>query len=181
VSHRPVPAPSGYRDLASGFVPRSAPGSPALPVRLAQVLFLRCAAHLPVTLRRQRPGYLAAEVARRFASALQDVGGDLSTVAATADVFVPAGLAALPTADLVVTDLPYGEQTTWQGVAPPAGEALSVMLRSLCRVLPNHAVLALCARTQQISFDSLVPSLDRLRLGHPAPFLGRVGDMRGAW
>ena len=23
--------------------------------------------------------------------------------------------------------------------------------------------------------------LDRLRLGHPTAFLGRVGDMRGAW
>lgn len=91
-----------------------------------------------------------------------------------------AELAALPTADLEVTDLPYGEQTTRPGAAPPAGEALSVMLRSLCRVLPDHAVLALCARTRRISFDRPVPSLDRLRLGHPAALLGRVGDMRGA-
>ena len=93
---------------------------------------------------------------------------------------MPAELAALPTADLEVTDLTYGEQTTWPGAAPPAGEALSVILRSLCRVLPDHAVLALCARTRRIPFDRPVPSLDRLRLGHPAALLGRVGDMRGA-
>jgi len=47
VRYRYATGPADYRDLASGFVLRSAPGQPAFPVRLAQELFLRSAAHLP--------------------------------------------------------------------------------------------------------------------------------------
>lgn len=57
--YRPATARSDHRDLASGFVLRSAPGYPAFPVRLAQELFLRAAAYLPV-----RVGHRAAFLGR---------------------------------------------------------------------------------------------------------------------
>lgn len=129
MSHRPVPALRYCRDLASGFVLRSVPGTLRSRSGWPRCRFYRLAERERELRERahpyQRPGYLAAaEAARRFTSALQDAGGDLPTVAATADVFVPADLAALPTADLVVTDVPHGEQTIWEDAAPPAGEAL---------------------------------------------------------
>jgi len=40
MSYRMVPVRADHRDLASGFVLRSAPGHPAFPVRLAEELFL---------------------------------------------------------------------------------------------------------------------------------------------
>jgi hypothetical protein len=45
MQYRLAVAQSEYRDLASEFVLRSAPGCPAFPVRLAEDLFLRCTAH----------------------------------------------------------------------------------------------------------------------------------------
>jgi hypothetical protein len=235
------------RDLASGFVLRSAPGHPAFPVRLAQELFLRSVAELPggrpLTLwdpccgsgylasvlgilyrpslaevvcsdvsaaevalalgnlalltnrglaeREQelraraaaygKPGYVeAADAARRLAQELAAGGGDLPSVGAVADVFDPAALAALPAADLVITDVPYGQQTSWQGLAPPEDEALAALLRALCQVLPGHAIIALCARARRISFGRPVPALARLRVGHRAAFLGRVANIKAA-
>ena len=238
---------SDYSDLASGFVLRSAPHYPAFPVRLAQELFLRCAAHVgvqgPLTLwdpccgsgylavvtgllNRPRLGRLMcsdvspdavalaarnlalltaaglaererellgraaqhgkedyaerAAAARRLAAELQEAGGDLPGAAVVADVFDPVALAALPAADLVITDVPYGEQTSWQGSAPAAQDALGALLRSLCQVLPEHAVVALCARQRRISFDPPVLALERFRIGHRAAFVGRVAEMRAA-
>jgi len=248
VSYRYATAPADYRDLASGFVLRSAPGQPAFPVRLAQELFLRSAAHLPAgprlsiwdpccgsgylaavlgllcrprldrvicsdisagavalaagnlalltgaglaererdlrerAVRYGKPGYLeAARAARRLAGQLRETGGDLPGSAERADVFDPAGLAALPAADLVITDVPYGEQTSWQGPAGPDDQPLPSMLRSLCQVLPPHAVVTLCARARRISFGRPVPALERLRLGHRSAFIGRVADLRASW
>lgn len=72
-----------------------------------------------------KPGYTqAADAARRLAGDLRAAGGDLPSAVATVDVFDPAGLAQLPTADLVITDVPYGEQTRWQGVTRPATMSL---------------------------------------------------------
>ena len=129
-----------------------------------------------------KPGYTeAADAARRLAGELRAAGGDLPSAVATVDVFDPAGLAQLPTADLVITDVPYGERTCWQGVAPPGDDVLSVLLQSLCQVLPEHAIVTLCARARRVSFGRPVPALERVRMGHRAAFLGRVADIKATW
>jgi hypothetical protein len=87
----------------------------------------------------------------------------------------------LPPADLVITDVPYGEQTSWPSPAGLAGQPLPAMLRSLCQVLPPHAVVTLCARARRISFGRPVPALERLKLGHRSAFVGRVTDIRASW
>jgi 23S rRNA (guanine2535-N1)-methyltransferase len=247
MQYRLAVARSEYRDLASGFVLRSAPGFPAFPARLAEELFLRCAAHAtasgPLTLWDPccGSGYLAtviglsnratldrilcsdvspdavtlasrnlalltaaglegrerellgrasefgkqeyaerAAAARRLYEVLQASGGDLPGSAVRADVFDPAALAALPPADLVITDAPYGDQTEWQGTAPAAGNPLRALLGSLCQVLPGHAVVALCARQRRVTFDPPLPALERFRIGHRAAFVGRAAELRAA-
>jgi hypothetical protein len=128
-----------------------------------------------------KPGYVeAADAARRLAQELRAAGGDLPSVAAVADAFDPAALAALPAADLVITDVPYRQQTSWQGAAPPGDEVLPALLRALCQVLPEHAIVALCARARRISFGRPVPALARLRVGYRAAFLGRIADIKAA-
>jgi 23S rRNA G2445 N2-methylase RlmL len=122
-----------------------------------------------------------AAAAQRLAAALRAGGGDLPSVALVADAFDPAALAPVPAADLVITDVPYGDQTSWQGSVPAADDTLAALLRSLCQVLPDHAVVAVCARQRRISFDSPVPVLDRFRIGHRAAFLGRAGEMKKTW
>ena len=87
----------------------------------------------------------------------------------------------LPAADLVITDVPNGEQTSWQSPAGLDDQPLPSMLRSLCRVLPPHAVVTLCARARRISFGRPVPALERLRLGHRSAFTGRAADIRASW
>jgi tRNA G10 N-methylase Trm11 len=45
--------------------------------------------------------------------------------------------------DLVITDLPYGRQTYWQGSSPQDGVEVDAMLANLSSVLPHHAVIVL--------------------------------------
>lgn len=248
MSYRFTDTAQDHSDLASGFVLRSAPGFPAFPVRLAQELFLRCAANLPASvpltlwdpccgsgylaavtglLNRPRLGQLVcsdvspdavalasrnlsllteagleerareledsavrfekpefgsrAAAARRLGAALRTGGGDLPSVTMVADVFNLPALAEVPAADVVITDVPYGDQTSWEGSVPAADDALAALLRSLCEVLPEHAVVAICARQRRISFDPPIRALDRFRVGHRAAFLGRVADMKETW
>jgi 23S rRNA (guanine2535-N1)-methyltransferase len=137
-----------------------------------------------------KPGYLeAARAAARLAAALRAAGGDLPGHAAVADAFDPAALRGRSPADptrppsrpvVVVTDVPYGEQTGWLGAAPPADRALPEFVRSLCSVLPGHAVLALCARGRKVSLGPGVPVLARLRLGTRAALIGRAAELGAA-
>jgi hypothetical protein len=248
VQYQYATAKGDYRDLASGFVLRSAPGQPAFPVRLAQELFQRSAAHLPTgsqlslwdpccgsgylaavlgllyrrrlarvicsdisaeavalaagnlallsgaglaererelrerAVRYGKPSYLeAAQAALRLAEQLRETGGDLPGITQRADIFDPAALATLPTADLVITDVPYGEQTAWQSSAQLGDQPLSAMLHSLCQVLPPHAIVAICARKRRISFGRPVQALERLKLGHRSAFVGRVAAIQASW
>ncbi len=134
-----------------------------------------------------KPGYeAAAEAADRLAGRLRETGGDLPGYTRVADVFEPDGLAtALAAAapvppDVVLTDVPYGVQTSWLGAVPADGEPLPALVRSLCDVLPDHAVIVLCSRARKLSLGTGVPTLERLRSGRRAAFLGRVADLRGA-
>jgi hypothetical protein len=97
-----------------------------------------------------------------------------------ADVFDSAALAALPPADQFITDVPYEDQTEWQGAAPVAGNPLRALLGSPCQVLPGHAVIALCARQRRVTFDPPLPALERSRIGRQAAFVGRAAELRAA-
>ena len=218
-----------HSDLAGGSVLHSAPGFPAFPVRLADELFLRAAAHLPDRpLRLWDPccgsGYLvtvlglrhrigriwasdadpaAVELARRNLRLLAPEGmtaraaelrpraeavakpGYASAAEAArrlrpdrvvpaeaevADAFHPAPHEA----DVVLTDLPYGERTTWLGDVPE--QPVRALARALSRAVPEEAIVVLCARTRKV--DIGVPALERIRVGTRAAYLGRAGDLR---
>lgn len=77
-------------------------------------------------------------------------------------------------ADVVLTDIPYGERTTWLGDVP--GEPVRALARALSRAVPEEAIVVLCARTRKI--DLGVPARERVRVGTRAAFLGRAGDLR---
>ncbi|APU14090.1 MULTISPECIES: hypothetical protein [Actinoalloteichus] len=69
-----------------------------------------------------KPSYAeAAEAAGRLDGLLRVGGGDLPALIRRTDATDPAetqaAVAGLPPVDLVITDLPYGEQTDWQGRA----------------------------------------------------------------
>jgi 23S rRNA (guanine2535-N1)-methyltransferase len=121
-----------------------------------------------------RPG--RADAARRLAAGL---GADLPSAARIADAFDPAALAAIlpsPPPDLVLTDVPYGRQTTWQGRA--GAEPLPALARSLSAVLPDHAVLVLSAQTRRIHLGTGIRALDRIRTGTRAAAIIRAGALR---
>ncbi|HEY8474518.1 MAG TPA: rRNA methyltransferase [Natronosporangium sp.] len=238
-----------YQDLASGFVFRSAPGYPAFPVRLAEELLLRSAAHLPhrtpvglwdpccgsgylastvgllhrdrlrhvlcsdadpdaVALARRnlsllteaglaerrtelserataygKPGYAAAARATdRLAALLRAGGGDLASDARVADGFDARQTARIlpdPPPDLVLTDVPYGRQTGWRGAGAAATEPLTALAGALSEVLPEHAVIAVCAEARKLSLGEGVRALERFRVGKRAAIIVRAGDLRG--
>jgi 23S rRNA (guanine2535-N1)-methyltransferase len=241
-------APSGDRsDLASGSVLHSAPGYPALPVRLGQELFMRAAAHVPAgtacalwdpccgsgylatalaLLNRDRlrqvtcsdisapavelagrnltllthaglaeraaelrsraerfgkPALLdSAAAADRLGVRLEESGGDLPTRTEVGDVFDPASFTTPPIADLVVTDVPYDRQTSWQGKLPAQGDPVTALLDSLRAMLPGHAVVVVCARTRKITLGRAIRVLERVRVGHRAAIVVRTSDLKAS-
>lgn len=129
-----------------------------------------------------KPGYgSAAEAATRLTERLSAAGGDLSVDTGVADAFDSASLAAflpVPPPDLVLADLPYGRQTTWTGSLPPEADPTQAMLRALCAVLPDHAIITLTTQARKVPLPPGVRPLERLRVGTRAGFIGRVGQIR---
>lgn len=249
MAYRIVTHREDYRDLAGGFVFRSAPGFPAFPVRLAQELFLRSASHLPdetpiglwdpccgsgylastvgllnrerlrhvlcsdidpraVTLARKNLGMLteaglaarqrelsehavtfdkanytaAARATERLGTLLREAGGDLRFDTGIADVFDFRRASLVlpsPPPDLVLTDVPYGRQTVWHGAGATAAQPLTDLARSLCQVLPDHAIIAVCAEARKLSLGEGVSDLERFRVGKRAATIVRVDELRG--
>ncbi|CAM3812859.1 hypothetical protein GCM10009799_00500 [Nocardiopsis rhodophaea] len=128
-----------------------------------------------------KPAFLErAEAARRLAARLAALGGDLPHAVRPGDAFAPDP-PALPDhpVDLVVTDVPYGDLTHWSGAAPASGtEPLPELLRSLASVLPDHAVLAVTARTRKIPLPEGVRALERVRAGNRAAVLLQALQLR---
>jgi 23S rRNA (guanine2535-N1)-methyltransferase len=126
-----------------------------------------------------KPGLLeSAASADRLNTRLESSGGDLPTRTAVGDVFDPASFDSPPVADLVITDVPYDQQTRWQGKLPAEGDPVTALLDSLRAMLPDHAVVAVCARTRKITLDRPVRVLERVRVGHRAAIVVRVSDLR---
>jgi 23S rRNA G2445 N2-methylase RlmL len=131
---------------------------------------------------RREPSYTdAAEAARRLAGRLTAAGGGLPGSVHQADVFDPSALetvlAGAEPPDVVLTDVPYSEQTHWAGKVPE--QPVPAMLRSLASVLPQHAVVAVTSRGRRIAGIPLRP-LERLKIGTRSVVLLRAGDIQGA-
>ncbi|WP_017614029.1 rRNA methyltransferase [Nocardiopsis salina] len=113
------------------------------------------------------------EAARDLAAGLASQGGDLPHEVRAADVFTLTDPVA---ADVVVTDIPYGEMTSWGGSAPEE-DPVGAMLRSLGRVLPRHAVVVVTAKTRRIALPEGVRALERVKVGTRAGALVRARDV----
>ncbi|WP_329109987.1 rRNA methyltransferase [Micromonospora sp. NBC_01699] len=128
-----------------------------------------------------RPSYVnAAGAARRLQELLSRSGGqDLPHVVGQTDVFdqrqVAALLAVSPQPRLVLTDVPYGEQTAWQG----AGQAEGVpnLLRSLASALPADTMIAMIARGRRVPLPAGVHATARFKIGTRAVVLVRLRDL----
>ncbi|MET8002752.1 rRNA methyltransferase [Nonomuraea glycinis] len=102
-----------------------------------------------------KPAYdSAADAAHRLAAELDAAGGDLPHAVRQADVFDPGRLQrALGglTPDIVITDVPYGEQTHWGG--PGAAAGVAGMVDALTAVLPYDSVIAVTVRGRKVPAD----------------------------
>ncbi|MEE2039613.1 rRNA methyltransferase [Nocardiopsis sp. CT-R113] len=208
---------SGYLVTVLGFLHRDRltrvrasdvdPDAVALAARNLRLLSAEGLAEREDELRRSardfgRPEFVErAESTRDLAAGLSAMGGDLPHEAVVGDVFA---LREPVEADLVVTDVPYGEMTSWAGDVPGGagdgsaghdagggdgrafrpgegggggGEPLRAMLASLGRVLPEHAVVVVTARTRRISLPEGVRALERVKVGNRAAALVRARDI----
>ena len=128
----------------------------------------------------EKPGYAdAADAAERLAVLLDAHGGDLPTRVVHANALDPASLAgALPPSapDLVITDVPYGQQTAW---IDPAGahdrDPLTRLSDALGAVLRPDAVVAICASGRKVTIRGGPPALARFRLGTRSVVITRAG------
>lgn len=116
-----------------------------------------------------------AEAARDLAARLAEMGGDLPHVSAVADVFT---LTEPVESDLVITDVPYGEMTRWEGSAPE--DPLRGLLASMGRVLPARAVVVVTARTRRVRLPEGVQALERVKVGNRSAVLVRARDLASA-
>lgn len=119
-----------------------------------------------------------AEAARDLAAGLVAQGGDLPHETAVADVF---SLEGEVDADLVLTDVPYGEMSRWAGNVPGGAPGpMPGLLASLGRVLPEHAVVVVTARTRRVALPEGVRALERVKVGNRAAALIRARDIAPA-
>ncbi|MFC4013694.1 rRNA methyltransferase [Nonomuraea purpurea] len=127
-----------------------------------------------------KPGYaLAAEAAERLARRLAASGGPVPHhVLRPADVFDPAQLAAAidgDEPDIVLTDPPYDEQTSWQG--SHQDKNLPAMMAALGEVLPPHTVVAVAVRGRRVPAGAGVRPRQSLRIGTRAVAFFAAADL----
>lgn len=122
----------------------------------------------------------AADATERIARGLAAGGGDVPYAAYRADVFDRDALATVTgkwTPDIVVTDVPYGEQTTWLG--PRGDDGVPGMVRSVTAALPDEAVIALAARGRKVPLGDMRPTAS-FKIGTRAVALRTAGRLRGS-
>lgn len=117
-----------------------------------------------------------AESARDLAAGLAATGGDLPHESGVADVF---GLTEPVDADLVITDVPYGEMTRWEGGVPES-DPIRGLLAAMGRVLPPRAVVVVTARTRRVPLPEGVRALERVKIGNRSAALVRVRELAAA-
>ncbi|MEV0005608.1 rRNA methyltransferase [Micromonospora sp. NPDC050980] len=120
----------------------------------------------------------AAEAADRLRRRLADDGGDVSSVAQVADAFDPTQLGAVldgRTPRIVITDVPYGEQTEWHGTNAESGTA--GMVRAVASVLPADAVIVIAARGRRVPLGDDVRPIHKFKIGTRAVALLKAGQI----
>ncbi|QYC45966.1 23S rRNA (guanine(2535)-N(1))-methyltransferase [Nonomuraea coxensis DSM 45129] len=118
----------------------------------------------------------AAQAARRLAVELDAAGGDVPHAVRQADVFDTDQLQRAlghRAPDIVITDVPYGEQTQWRGRGATAG--VTGMVDALTAVLPHGSVIAVTARGRKIPLDHGPRPQGSFKIGTRAVALFRCG------
>ncbi|MFI5780023.1 hypothetical protein [Nocardia sp. NPDC051570] len=124
--------------------------------------------------RYEKPSHIeAVAAAGRLGATLAARGGDLPASIVRADVFDAAGVIGEAVPDLVVTDIPYGEQVSWHGSG-----GVAALLESLCGLLPGEAIVAITARGRRIE-SGRFRQTQSFRIGTRATALFRVADQFG--
>jgi hypothetical protein len=127
-----------------------------------------------------KPSYAAtAEAATRLARQLAGHGGDVPAVAGVADAFDSGQLVPVlggRTPQLVITDVPYGEQTHWHG--PAAGGGLPAMVRAVAAVVPPETVMVVAARGRRVPLGAVAPPIERFKVGTRSVAIVRAGQLR---
>ncbi|MFE1166454.1 rRNA methyltransferase [Nocardiopsis sp. NPDC058789] len=113
-----------------------------------------------------------AESARDLAAGLAAMGGDLPHESGVVDVFTATDPVD---ADLVITDVPYGEMTHWEGNVPD--DPIRALLASMGRTLPRSAVVVVTARTRRVPLPEGVRALERVKVGNRSAVLVRARDL----
>lgn len=160
----------------------------ALPLATANMGLLAdgglAARAVQLTERAQRfgkPSYAAASAAAgRLSLRLKAAGGPLPYAVRQADVFDPTALAAAvgdSEPDLVVTDVPYGEQTEWTG--DHAGRGLHGMLSAVASVLRPAAVIGVIVRGRRVPPIRAARPQRKLRVGTRAAAFFMAADLNG--
>ncbi|MFD0885208.1 rRNA methyltransferase, partial [Streptosporangium algeriense] len=104
--------------------------------------------------------------------------GALPVAVHRADVFQPGELAAVVSQaapDIVITDVPYGEQTSWIGADGGAG--VPEMLGSLASVLGGGSVIAVTARGRRVPVGGVARPRASFRVGNRSTVLLKASDL----
>lgn len=121
----------------------------------------------------------AASTAAELERQLTADGGAVQWTARRASVFDPQQLAEVvagSSPDVVLVDMPYGEQTHWS-TDSPAPASPSQMVRALAEVLPTNAVIAMALRGRKIPLDPHIRSRGKFKIGTRAIALVQVADI----
>lgn len=122
-----------------------------------------------------KPSYVrAADAAGRLHERLAAGGGPLPFSVARADVFDSEQLRRVPVGGgqlIVMTDVPYGDQTQWHGANATAG--MSGMLDALAGVLDDEAVIVVAGRGRRLPAPESVTRLQSFSVGRRAIALFR--------
>jgi 23S rRNA (guanine2535-N1)-methyltransferase len=127
-----------------------------------------------------KPSYEAkAAAAARLARQLTRTGGDVPSVAGVADAFDSGQLVPVlggRTPQMVITDVPYGEQTDWAG--PAVGAGVPGMARAVASVVPAETVIIVAVRGRRVPLGDVVPPVQRFKVGTRSVAIVRAGQLR---
>jgi hypothetical protein len=125
-----------------------------------------------------KPSYTeSARAAGRLAQQLSDDGGDVASTVHLADAFDTAQLAAAldgRAPQMVITDVPYGEQTDWQGAN--AGEGTPGMVRAVASVVPAETVIVVAARARKVPLGDEVRPIEKFKIGTRSVAVVKAGQ-----
>lgn len=121
----------------------------------------------------------AVAAAGRLAGRLAADGGDLPCALHRVNALDPDALRPLAerhAPDIVIADVPHGQQTGWTAHHGRGGDA--ELIAALGAVLPAASVIVVVSRARRVPLPDGVAARERVRVGHRAGALVRAGDTR---